>query len=206
MNKTGLSRYLLAILLMAGIFVTAPGGTASANSQKQRAIDLVSEIGVDAIETLSNGELSPEDKHAQFRQLLDNGFDTHRLSRFVLGRYWRIASKAQRTEFVPLFENYITRIYSTQISDYSGEQLEIKLAQILSERETMVKSVITRPKGPPVKLNWRVYENKKNVMRVVDIHVEGVSMALTQRQEFSSIISKHPPSKGVEALLKKLRK
>ena len=189
---------------MAGIFVAAPGHQAKAATQKERAVALVTQIGIDAIDTLSNGDLSMENKHAEFRKLLVNGFDTQRLSRFVLGRYWRSATEAQKQEFVPLFETYITHIYSAQISDYSGEQLEIGQAQILSERETIVKSQIKRPKGPPVKLYWRIYENKQQVMRVVDIIIEGISMALTQRQEFASVISRS--KNGIEALLIKLRK
>lgn len=204
MIKVCFSRYALALLMMASVFFVAIESNADAATQKERAVAHINKVAIEAINMLSDSTLSRKQKQNEFKELLAIGFDTHRISRFVLGRYWRTASKSQRKEFVPLFEDYITRTYTRQISDYSGEQLEIGLAQILSKRETMVKSAIVRPKGPPIKLNWRVYENKKNVMRVVDIVVEGISMALTQRQEFSAVISKS--TDGVEGLLTKLRK
>ncbi len=204
MIKYCFPRYSLAVLLVASVFFVAIETKAEAATQKERAIAHVNLIATDAITMLSNSSLSQRQKRNEFKMILTSGFDIQRISRFVLGRYWRTATKSQKTEFVPLFRDYITSTYTGQISDYTGEQIEIGLAQVISKRDTMVKSLIVRPKGPPIKLDWRVYENKKKVMLIVDIVVEGVSMALTQRQEFAAVISKS--NNGVEYLLDKLRK
>ena len=74
-------------------------------------------LGSEVIEMLSDPVLSKEDRVAEFRRLLVNGFDLRTIGRFILGRYWRRATPAERQEFEQLFEDYIVATYAARWAD-----------------------------------------------------------------------------------------
>jgi phospholipid transport system substrate-binding protein len=148
--------------------------------------DLVSR----ALKTLENKNADDQARSAQFRQLLDEDFDMPRISKFVLGRYWNDASDEDKRQFQKLFEDYVVRSYAARFSEYSGEIVKITNSRPESETSTLVQSQIVRPNGgPPAKVDWRVRKNAGG-FKIIDVDVEGVSMVLTQREEFSSVIQR----------------
>ena len=113
-----------------------------------------------------------------------------RISRFVLGRYWTTAADQDKQTFQKLFEDYVVRAYAARFSEYSGEEVKVLGARAESETVTLVTSQFLRPNGaPPAKIDWRV-RKQDNDFKIVDIDVEGVSMAVTQREEFGSVIQR----------------
>jgi phospholipid transport system substrate-binding protein len=152
---------------------------------------------------LLNQKLPPAQLEPKFRGILHEGFDVEQISRFVLGPYWRTASDQQRQEFMKLFEDYIVQAYSVRFSEYSGEQFKITGSRPEGEHSSLVTSQIVRPNGaPPVRVDWRVSETPKGP-RISDVVVENVSMMLTQKQEFASIIQRNGGQ--LDALIKMLR-
>ncbi|MCG8548338.1 MAG: ABC transporter substrate-binding protein, partial [Alphaproteobacteria bacterium] len=147
--------------------------------------------------------LSPETRQETFRELLSEGFDMPRVARFVLGRYWRRATEAQRDEYLRLFEDYIVGSYGARLSAYGGETLRIADSRPDGAGYAVVRSQIVRPEGPPIAINWRLYEGEFG-WRIVDVVVEGVSLSLVQRSEFTSVI--RSGGGNIEALLGALRK
>jgi phospholipid transport system substrate-binding protein len=142
-----------------------------------------------ALKTLDNKQLSADDRAKTFRELLDRDFDMPRISRFVLGPYWREASDQEKQQFQKLFEDYVVRSYSKSFSEYSGEQMKVTGSRPESETSTLVQSQVIRQNGPPAKVDWRV-RKQDNDFKIIDVDVEGVSMVLTQREEFSSVIQR----------------
>lgn len=142
-----------------------------------------------ALKTLDNKQLSDEERAKTFRELLDRDFDMPRISRFVLGPYWREASEPEKQQFQKLFEDYVVRSYASRFSEYSGEQVKVTGSRPESETSTLVQSQVVRQNGPPAKVDWRVRKDN-NDFKIVDVDVEGVSMVLTQREEFSSVIQR----------------
>jgi phospholipid transport system substrate-binding protein len=137
------------------------------------------------------------------KRIFNEGFDIPTISRFVLGGYWRTASEAQRQDFIALFEAYVIRAYALRFNDYAGEQLKVTAARAEDGDSSMVQSIVTRPGGaPPIKVDWRVNKTDKG-FKITDVVVEGVSMAVTQRQEFASVIQRNGGQ--IDALLKLLR-
>lgn len=202
-------RKFFVAVATAAAFLAAPAqlsiaAIAHAQSPSQeQAIDLVNQLGNKAVSLLSNADLDDNEKRAGFHKLVNSDFDMPLISKFVLGKYWRKATDAQKTEYQVLFQKFIVSTYQKRIGQYSGENIDIVKAKPLNKKETLVKSVITRPKGPPIKLDWRVRKSKSGDHKIVDIIVENVSMALTHREEFSSVISRN--GGDVEGLIKKLR-
>ncbi|MDF2367674.1 phospholipid-binding protein MlaC [Sneathiella sp.] len=171
----------------------------AAETKEQAALTMVKGIGDEAVATLADKSLSEEQKQDRFETFLDSSFDMKRIGRFVLGQYWRDATSAEQTEFLKVFRDYMVTSYAEKIGSYSGENLEIKDATSLNDKESLVHSVIVRPSGPPIKLDWRVRKTNDGE-KIVDVIIEGISMAQTHRSEFASVVSQS----GVDGLIKKL--
>jgi phospholipid transport system substrate-binding protein len=155
----------------------------------QGAKNYVESMGRRALGFLGNGSLSHEQKKAEFRTLLQDSYDLETIGRFALGRYWRSATPAQRSEYLRLFKNMVVRVYSQRFEDYQGQKFETRSFRVDGEKDTIVTSFIVPTEGPEVQVDWRVrYKNGR--YQIVDVIVEGVSMSVTQRSDFSSVIQR----------------
>lgn len=166
------------------------------------AAGFISDLGQRTVRILA-AKSSEAERETKFRAIFEEGFDIPAIARFVLGGYWRTASEAQRRDFIALFEAYVVHAYTVRFNDYGGEQLKVTAARAEDEESSMVQSIIDRPSGaPPIKLAWRVNKTATG-FKITDVIVEGVSMAVTQRQEFASVIQRNGGQ--LDALLKLLR-
>ncbi len=197
-----------ALLLLAGVAaLTAPAmviGTAQAEAAptSQAAAKFVQSLGDRAIATLADPKNSKDQAKVVFRDLLNQNFDINTISRFVLGRYWNIATDAQKKEYQALFEQMIVEVYAERFSQYAGESFKVGGAQASGENDAVVSSQVLRPDGPPVNVSWRV-RNKDGGFKIIDVIVENVSMSVTQRSEFASVIDSNGGK--FDALLDALR-
>lgn len=142
------------------------------------------------IDFLSDESLSPEARKEEFRQLLRSSYDMRTIGRFALGTYWKGASKAQQEEYQKLFEKKIVDVYSARFSEYKGQKLEVTGARAETETDSIVSSYVVPSKGgDKVQVDWRV-RNKGGQNKVIDVIVAGVSMAVTQRSDFASVIQR----------------
>ncbi len=162
----------------------------------------VREFSAQAIGVLADHSLSGEHRQRAFRDLLTAGFDVKAISRFVLGRYWRKATEAEREEFTALFEDLIVATYSKKFSDYSGQTLKVEAIREENEKMAAVSSRILRQSGEPIRIDWRLLR-RGQAWRIVDVVVEGMSMVLSQRSEYAAVIK--GDGGKIEGLLVKLR-
>jgi phospholipid transport system substrate-binding protein len=174
--------FLTAIgVLFAGALTPAIPSTAATDPTA-----LVSNLGSRALEVLGKGA-SESQRLARFRELLREDFDVPGIARFVLGRYWNLATQEQRTEFVKLFEEYVARAYSIRLAEYAGEKFKVMGSRPDGDG-AIVSSQILRPAGQaPIKVDWRL-TGHNGVYKIADVAVDGISMAVTQRSEFASVI------------------
>lgn len=154
------------------------------------------------ISFLSNKALSQEQQEKEFRALLNDTFDMNTIARFSLGRYWRVADAAQKKEYLRLFNKMVLDVYSSRFGEYQGQKIEVVSAREAGKRDAMVKSVISGNGNPEIDVDWRV-RYKDGKYRIIDVMIEGVSMAQTQRSDFSAVIQRGGGK--VEVLLKHLR-
>lgn len=157
-----------------------------------------------AINFLSDADLNQKQKTSKFEGLLDDSFDMKTISRFSLGRYWRVSSKQQRKEYFELFRRMVLNAYSKRFSEYAGQKFETGAVRKAGPRDYIVTSFVVDAEGdhPSVQVDWRV-RYKNNRYQVIDIIVEGVSMAVTQRSDFSSVIQRD--GGNVQALINHLK-
>ena len=190
--------WLSALVLTAGIAMQAEAGP------KQSPDQFLTAFGDQAIKLISNSTANAEERSLGLRLLLIKHFDVDFISRTVLARHWRKASPAERSEFRRLFEDYIVTVYGRRLGNYSGEAFEIGRIARIGDDQAHVSSKIVRPEGPPVKVAWRL-RGRDGEWRIVDIIVEGVSMAQTQRSEFGAVIRRQGGKiSGLNAKLREL--
>jgi phospholipid transport system substrate-binding protein len=184
-----------AVLIVAALLVPAwPHGAAAQGAQA-----FIRNLGNEAIEVL--GPAVPrEQRLARFRELFREDFDVPEIARFVLGRYWRVATPDERQEFKSLFQEYIVRAYSARLGQYAGEPFRVVGARADGD-ETVVTSQIVEESGQAVAVDWYVSQTPAGY-KITDVYVGGVSMAVTERDEFASVIQR---SGGVAGLIAQLR-
>ena len=165
------------------------------------AKQFITKMGERGINFLGDTSKSQEAKKAEFSKLLNDSFDMNTIARFTLGTYWKSATAAQQQEYLKLFKKMIVNVYSKRFSDYEGQKFDVRSASV-DGKDTTVTSYIVPGNGPEVRVDWRVRQ-KDGGYKVVDIIVEGVSMAMTQRSDFASVIQRG--GGNVESLLTHLR-
>ena len=177
------------LLLLAGAFFLALGFSQAAPAAAETPEQFVGVLGEEAIRVLGDAKLTPEQRTEEFRRLLDKGFNMPLIGQLVLGRHWRTATEAQRSEYLK----------------YNGETFRIAGGRAAPDNtgDTLVTTEIVRPNGPPVRVDWRVRKNGET-LKVVDVIAEGISMLITQRDEFAAVIQNSGGK--VDALIDRLRR
>lgn len=198
-----LTRRVFLALAGAAALTLSLGHPASAVAETPE--QFVGALGEEAIRVLGNAALTQEQRTAEFRRLLDRGFNMPLIGQLVLGRHWRTATEEQRAEYLKLFEDFIVSTYAVRLGQYNGETFKIAGGRPApdSTGDTLVTTEIVRPNGPPVRVDWRVRKSGDN-LKVVDVIAEGISMLITQRDEFAAVIQNSGGK--VEALLDRLRR
>jgi phospholipid transport system substrate-binding protein len=191
------------VALVALLMFSLSSFGASASAADNQASDFVRSLGERAISVLGKKEGSTfVEREAAFRNILVEGFHIETISRFVLGRHWKTATKYQREAYSDIFVDFIVRVYASRFDSYNGQTFEIlKTVKAGTEGDMLVRTRILRPSGgTPVGVDFRV-RMIRGGYRVVDINVEGISMLHTHRVEFASVIKR----KGMDGLLEELR-
>lgn len=178
----------LQATMAAGLVLTAVSGLANpARAEAANASDHIAALSQNAIAVLGDAQLSQAQKADELHTLFVDGFDIKTLSRTVLGRHWRRANEAQRAAYMQVFERYVVKTYVRRLSQLDDLAVEIKGSRAIDDKDTMVTTVFAGPDGRSLKIDWRVRE-RDGSFKIIDVVVENVSMAVTQRSEFASLI------------------
>jgi phospholipid transport system substrate-binding protein len=162
----------------------------------------VEKLGKQVVEKVSNTEITELERYNNFKKLYLSSFDNYYISRFVLGRYWKTIDKGVQKKFVDSFNNYIVATYAPKFKGWEGT---FKAVESLFENNYYnVKMDILNKDGPTLKMMWKMYLNKNKEFKILDVNIDGVSMLVTQRAEFLSVIKNHP--NGVNGLIDAMNK
>ena len=161
--------------------------TSPVHAAAKDAENFIRQMGNKAFASLSEGGISDDQRTERFKALLEEAFDLPRIARFTLGRYWRVATDDEKSEYVALFEKFVILAYATRFQDLSGKKFMVLQSRDISANQSLVLSEIVIPNQPAVKINWRV-RSKEEKHKITDVMVEGISMSVTQRDEFVSVI------------------
>ncbi|MEE8393864.1 MAG: ABC transporter substrate-binding protein [Rhodospirillales bacterium] len=177
----------------------------AALADEEAAGKFIEDLADKAVASLSVDGVSRDERAEKFHNLLSEHFAIETIGRWVLGRYWKKASKEERAEFLKLFEDLIVATYVDRFSRYSGSGV-LKVIKTITSKDgdIVVYSAVKGLDGnSPAKVEWRI-RKKNGSFKIVDVMIEGISMGLTQRSEFASVIRRNGGK--VEGLLSALRK
>lgn len=177
---------------------------ATADGNGDGAKQFITDLANRAIGVMADKSLADKDRVQKFHDLFIASFDLPAIGQHVLGRFWRTATPDQRSTFLALFEQQEVLVWSSRFKGYSGEKLAVESAEPADGGSFTVESKINRPSGGPIPLEWTVAQTDGGNWRISDIVVEGASMALTLRQDFSSVIEANGGK--VDALLTAMQK
>ena len=191
---------LLALGLYVSVLAAEPASAAMKTSPAE-AEKFIRTLGNEAVKVLSDKAIPLSQRETDIRSLLRKNFDLETIGRFVLGRYWRQASTDQQSEYMSLFSEYVLKTYARRLGAYSNEKFKVTSAKPLGSRDAIVLTEITQQAGgKPITAGWRV-RDADNSYKIIDVMVEGVSMAAAQRSEFESIVNRQ----GINGLIETLR-
>ena len=166
------------------------------------ASNLVKNLGDQAIKMLGDNRLSKAEKINEFRTLLNEGFNVPLIAKYALGRYWRRTNPDQKQEYLKVFEEFIVSSYAARLGQFGGETFVITESRDDGKKDFIVSSIIKTSKGRKINVDWRV-RNTSGKLKILDVIIEGVSMVITQRDEFSAFIQRS--GGDVNSLINKLK-
>ncbi|WP_340115440.1 ABC transporter substrate-binding protein [Pelagibius sp. 7325] len=183
------SRSLLVPVVLALVAVCLLPTVAPALDTKQAATFLAA-LQEKAASRLGDDSISEKEKEENFRKLFNENFDVPAIGQFVIGRYWRNASEADRKAFLAVFEDAMVQRFLPLLAENSSERFQIGTVTPDGNNENMalIDSRISRQQGgEPYQVRWRVREANGD-FKILDIVAEGVSMAITYRSEYSAVL------------------
>jgi len=164
----------------------------------KKAERFVQQLADSAIQALNDTQGDEDARRVEFQKILKSNFDMDTIARFAMGRYWAAATDAEKRQYKDLFRAMVVDVYTRRFSEYDNQVLEVTGSRPAGRRDMIVNGVVTGG-GQPIKVDWRIRNGK-----VIDVIVEGVSMSVTQRNDFASIIQRNGGQ--VAALISHLQK
>ena len=163
----------------------------------------IQELVDDAIKTLSDKSLNSKEKDEIIKKIAIENVDIKALGLYTLGKIRKDLDEETKNKYQDIFEKYFLKSLTSRLSDYSSQKFEIIDSELKSSNYTIVKSRIAESlKSPEIKIDWRVYTKNPQKPLIRDLIVEGLSLARTQKEEFSSILNSN--NNDINALISKL--
>jgi len=135
------------------------------------------------------GSGNKETKMQKLKEVAKKSVDIKGLGSYTLGGYKKEISENQKQEYYPLFEKYFLKTFASRLIDYTDPKVNVISQKKINEKYTIVSSIlVATEKRPEIKIDWRVYTVDPENPLIRDLIIEGLSLARTQREEFSSII------------------
>ena len=183
-------------------FILTSSNSFSYNSDPKIFID---ELVKDAIKILSDKNISKTNKNKKIEAITIENVDINALGMYTLGSIRKTLDQKTLEKYKILFKKYFLKSLTSRLTDYSEQRFEVISADQKSETYTIVSSKILESSSQPeIKINWRVYTKDPARPLIRDLIVEGLSLAKTQKEEFSSILNSN--NNDINILFLKLEK
>lgn len=193
-----------ALTVLTSIAGSSPGSAAARDVDQARA--LVTRLVEHILQVIGSNQESGSQER-KLMAAIESQTDLSLLARMTMGRHWRSASTQQREAFVVLFRRYLLKSFASRLKGYAGTELgrardhfAITGTRSVGKADIVVRSQIEPPSGAPLEVDWRL-RSRGDQLFIIDLVVEGVSLLITQRSEFGSVLER----KGIDGLISELR-
>ena len=135
------------------------------------------------------GNFTKKERIDKLMEIASETVDIEGIGHYTLGAYRKSIKDEQLKQYKILFEQYFLKSFSSRLAEYSNPEIEVISKKKLNENYTMVSSIlVATEQRPEVKIDWRIYTKNPENLKIRDLIIEGLSLARTQKEEFSSII------------------
>lgn len=184
-------------LIMSFIIVIAIANLAFADNEK--ITTFVDNISKNVINIISNKNTDDAKKEQLLKDTFNENVDVEWIAKFVLGSYWRDASNEQKKRYVNLYRQYLQNSYVPKFKNYTNQKIEINKVSKEDKDEYLVSTTI-KSQDNFVKVDYRIRDIGNQKYFIFDVVAEGISLIISQRSDFASILS----NGGIEELNKRL--
>ena len=144
---------------------------------------------IDQASEILSSESSKDQKVLKLRDIAKNTVDIRGIGFYSLGSHRKSLDSDQKKEYLKIFEQYFLKSFSSRLAEYSDPKIRVDSQEKLNEKYTMVSStLLAGDDKPEVKIDWRIVTKDPNNLLIIDVVIEGVSLAKVQKEEFNSII------------------
>ena len=165
--------------------------------------DIFVQSTVNRASKILTDNISKEKKIQELQNIAKETVDINGIGFYTLGSARKNLSSEQKIRYVDLFEKYFLKSFASRLAEYTNPEIDVLDKKILSEKYTIVNSLLKGTKErPEVKIDWRIYTKDPNNPLIRDLIIEGLSLARTQKEEFASILNSN--NNDINALFKTL--
>jgi len=151
--------------------------------------DIFVQSTVNRASEVLNNKFSKEEKISKLKEIASQTVDIKGIGSYTLGAYRKTISNDQMEKYEFLFEQYFLKSFASRLAEYSNPEIQVTSKKKLNQNYTMVSSVlVSTEQRPEVTIDWRIYTKNPENLLIRDLIIEGLSLARTQKEEFSSII------------------
>ena len=149
-------------------------------------------------------DLNIDQKIEKLKSIASETVDIEGIGMYTLGSYRKNLSEDQKKTYAILFKEYFLKTFSSRLAEYSNPEIQVNSKEKLNQNYTMVSSILVgTDQRPEISIDWRIYTKNSDNPKIRDLIIEGLSLARTQKEEFSSIIQSNDGN--IEELFASLR-
>ena len=173
-----------------GLFILLTISLANINNALSISSDIFIQSTVNRASQILSKDISKDEKMNQLKIIAKETVDINGIGFYSLGSARKGLDQNQKKTYTDRFEKYFLKSFSSRLAEYTNPEIEVKNKEVLNENYTIVNSVLVgTAERPEVNINWRVYTKNPDNPLIRDLIIEGLSLARTQKEEFSSILS-----------------
>ena len=186
-----------------GLIILLAVSLTNINSSFSIAPDVFIQSTVNRASQLLSKDISKDEKMSQLMVIAKETVDIRGIGFYSLGSARKGLNESQIKLYSDLFEKYFLKSFASRLAEYTNPEIEVKNKEVLNKNYTIVNSVlVSTAERPEVNINWRVYTKNPENPLIRDLIIEGLSLARTQKEEFSSVLNSNDGD--IKALLKVL--
>ncbi len=190
------------IFILISFIIFALSSISNSNSIEP---DVFVQSTVNRASKVLSDNLSKDQKIEKLKSIAEETVDIDGIGMYTLGAYRKTLNENQKKEYKILFYQYFLKTFSSRLAEYSNPEIQVNSKEKLNKNYTMVSSVlVATEQRPEININWRIYTKNPDDPKIRDLVIEGLSLARTQKEEFSSIIQSN--GENIDALFDNLKK
>ena len=165
--------------------------------------DIFVQSTVNRASQVLSDNLTKDQKIEKLKSIAEETVDIEGIGMYTLGAYRKTLSEDQKREYKILFKQYFLKTFSSRLAEYSNPEIQVNSKEKLNKNYTMVSSILVETEQrPEININWRIYTKNPDDPKIRDLIIEGLSLARTKKEEFSSILNSNDGD--INALFKTL--